>query len=262
MIQSIARAMDILKAMKKPDADFSIAYLAEKLDLPPSTIHRILKTLCEERFVVRDDRAHSYKLGPALIPLGIVVQHNLNVQHSVTPILKSLSNSTGEDSFFIMATGNKGLILEKAESDNPLKVIDRFGYERFLHNGANRRAILAFQSDVFIEEYIENVLKSPLEESDITPEKLTELLEVIRRNGVAVSYGEYIKDTVGVACPIYDFNGEVKYSMGIILPTHRMKNEEHLKELKQIVKKHANELSVSMGYSRKLNLELSKYKNR
>lgn len=101
---------------------------------------------------------------------------------------------------------------------------------------------------------------SPLEESDITPEKLIELLDEIRENGVAISYGEYIKDTIGISCPIYDFNGEVKYSMGIILPTHRMISEEHLDELKEIVMEHANELSTSMGYSRKLNIELNKYK--
>jgi DNA-binding IclR family transcriptional regulator len=240
-----------LEALKAPDEEFSIAFLSEKLDLPPSTVHRILKTLCDYRFVVRDERAHTYKLGPALIPLGIVVRHNLKIQNSVTSILQKLSSATNEDAYYIIATGYKGLILERAESSNPLKVIDRFGFERYLHSGANRRAILAFQSKTFIDEYIENILKNPKEPADMTPEKLLIELEKIKQEEVAVSYGEYIKGTIGISCPIFDYKGEVKSSMGIIIPTTRIKNPKHIDELKEIVKSHARELSYSIGYSPK-----------
>ncbi len=249
MIQSLARALELLDALKKPDEEFTIAYLSERLQLPPSTVHRILQTLCEYRFVVKDERAHTYKLGPALIPLGTVVRHNLKLQYPVTPTLKSLSSTINEDSYFIVPMGYKGLILERSESDNMLNVVDRFGYERYLHSGANRKAILSHLPKAFIDDYIQNAL--PLADAlpKTTAEKLLPQLEQAKAEGVAVSYGEYITGTIGIGSPVFDYEGKVKGSIGVIIPEYRVKNELHLDELKQIIKKHAYDLSISMGYS-------------
>ena len=62
--------MELLEVLKEKNRNFSIAELAEAMDLPPSTVHRILQTFCEKKYVIRDDRSHTYRLGPALIPLG------------------------------------------------------------------------------------------------------------------------------------------------------------------------------------------------
>ena len=70
MIQSLLRSMELLEVLKEKNRNFSIAELAEAMDLPPSTVHRILQTFCEKKYVIRDDRSHTYRLGPALIPLG------------------------------------------------------------------------------------------------------------------------------------------------------------------------------------------------
>lgn len=70
MIQSLLRSMELLEVLKEQNRNFSIAELSESMNLPPSTIHRILQTFCEKKYVIRDDRSHTYRLGPALIPLG------------------------------------------------------------------------------------------------------------------------------------------------------------------------------------------------
>ena len=74
MIQSLLRSMELLEVLKEKNRNFSIAELAEAMDLPPSTVHRILQTFCEKKYVIRDDRSHTYRLGPALIPLGKPLQ--------------------------------------------------------------------------------------------------------------------------------------------------------------------------------------------
>ena len=70
MIQSLQRSMELLETMAVPDKSFSVSELSERLNLPPSTIHRILKTFCAMQYVTKDNVAHLYKLGPALILLG------------------------------------------------------------------------------------------------------------------------------------------------------------------------------------------------
>lgn len=55
MIQSLLRAMELLELLKEANHKYSIAELSESTGLPPSTIHRILQTFCEKKYVIRDE---------------------------------------------------------------------------------------------------------------------------------------------------------------------------------------------------------------
>ncbi len=249
MIQSIARALEILDVLKEPDATFSIAELSDALALPPSTIHRILQTLCELRYVVKDERSHTYQLGPALIPLGQVAAHNLRLQDSAAPILKTLSEATNEDAFLVIQSGYKGIILQRVESKSALKIVDKFDYERDLHCGALRKVLLAYQSDDFISGYITQILASEWSYPKMSGKTLLAHLHIIQANGVGVSYGEYIDNAVGIAAPVFDMNGKIKASIGIVLPSTKVQNDAHLEQLKRMVKQSGMELSLYLGYS-------------
>ena len=104
MIQSLLRAMELLELLKEANHKYSIAELSESTGLPPSTIHRILQTFCEKKYVIRDEHAHTYQLGPALISLGRAAADNVRIQDAALPILKNLSYCTREDSYLIRTT--------------------------------------------------------------------------------------------------------------------------------------------------------------
>ena len=161
MIQSLLRAMELLELLKEANHKYSIAELSESTGLPPSTIHRILQTFCEKKYVIRDEHAHTYQLGPALISLGRAAADNVRIQDAALPILKNLSYCTREDSYLIIQVGDKGLVLDKTDGPNHLKVVEEFGYEMDLHCGAIRKALLAFQSDEYIRRYLDTRLNRP-----------------------------------------------------------------------------------------------------
>ncbi len=56
----------------------------------------------------------------------------------------------------MIPVGNKGLVIEKVDGPNHIKVVEEFGYEMYLHCGAIRKVLLAYQSPSFIEEYVKN----------------------------------------------------------------------------------------------------------
>lgn len=249
MVQSILRASALLDILKVPDKEFTISDISEELQLSPSTVHRILQTLCEVRYVVKDERAHTYKLGPALISLGLISQHNLHLLDSARPILNKLSNETGEDSFLIIRSQYKGLVLEKSQSSNPLKIVDKYGYERDLHCGAIRKTLLAYQTDDFIKDYINEVLTKDSAFPKMSPQTLMRNVEMIRKTGIGFSYGEYIENAVGIGAPVFDFNNNIIASIGIIFSASRLKGDDDLEKLKTIVKYYGKELSISAGVS-------------
>lgn len=70
MIQSLLRSIEILEVLKERNRSYSIAELAEAIDLPPSTVHRILQTFCEKKYVIRDERSHTIPSGACADPSG------------------------------------------------------------------------------------------------------------------------------------------------------------------------------------------------
>lgn len=123
--------MELLEVLKEKNRNFSIAELAEAMDLPPSTVHRILQTFCEKKYVIRDDRSHTYRLGPALIPLGKAAARGIRLQDAAHGILAQLAKQTKEDAYLVIPVGNKGLVIEKVDGPSHLKIVEEFGYEMY-----------------------------------------------------------------------------------------------------------------------------------
>jgi DNA-binding IclR family transcriptional regulator len=69
VIQSVDRAIRILFALRDQRL-IGITELAGRLELAPSTVHGIVKTLAAAGMVVKDGESGRYQLGPAVLPIG------------------------------------------------------------------------------------------------------------------------------------------------------------------------------------------------
>lgn len=248
MIQSLLRSMELLEVLKEKNRSFTIAELADTMNLPPSTIHRILQTFCEKKYVIRDNRSHTYRLGPALIPLGKAASKGIRLQDAAKPILSSLSEKAGEDAYLIIPVGNKGLVIEKCDGPSHLKVVEEFGYEMYLHCGAIRKVLLAYQSPNFIDEYFKNIILHDRAFPHVRPADLKAELDKIRSEGYAISRGDYVADAIGIGAPVFNADGELACSIGVIAPEIRITGPEYLENQLAYVKQFAAELSSDLGY--------------
>lgn len=178
--------MELLEVLKEKNRNFSIAELAEAMELPPSTVHRILQTFCEKKYVIRDDRSHTYRLGPALIPLGKAAARGIRLQDAAHSILTQLAKQTKEDAYLVIPVGNKGLVIEKVDGPSHLKVVEEFGYEMYMHCGAIRKVLLAWQTPTFIDEYFRTIIIHDQAFPHVRPDDLREELKKIRQDGYAI----------------------------------------------------------------------------
>ena len=248
MIQSLLRSMELLEVLREKNTSFSIAELAEAMALPPSTVHRILQTFCEKKYIIRDERTHTYRLGPALIPLGKAAARGIRLQDAAHPVLESLSRESKEDSYLVIPVGNKGLVIEKVDGPSHLKVVEEFGYEMYLHCGAIRKVLLAYQTPAFIDQYFKTIIVNDQAFPHVRPEDLKAELKKIRRDGYAITHGEYDNDAIGIGAPIFNSDGELAGSIGIIAPEIRIETDDYLITLRELVRRHAAGLSADMGY--------------
>ena len=247
MIQSLVKAANVLDILKNENRELTIAEISEFLNIPPSTAHRILSTLIDVGYVSKDDRTHLYALGPSLIPLGIKASSKLDPQAVGKDVLETLSDITLEDSFFIIKSGDKGLMLSKAEGKHTLKIVENFGIEIDLHKGAIRKTILAFQPNDYINYYLKKDLSDYLD-APVDKEILRKDLIDIRNKKISVSDSEYIEDAIGIGAPVFNYKDDLVGAIGVVIPRERV-TEKSKKEYIEAVKKCGIEFSKNLGYS-------------
>ena len=74
-IQSIARAAAVLRALERSPSGMSLGEIAAALDLPRSTIQRIVDALKDEGFLIRASPRGGVRLGPMLLRLAGLAEH-------------------------------------------------------------------------------------------------------------------------------------------------------------------------------------------
>ena len=246
MVQSVERAINLLKILTNINKECSLSELSELSDLAPSTVHRLLLTLKKANFVSQDETASHYYLGSALISMGIVASSYLDIRKKAYPILNDLALSTGEDAYMYMSDGNYGVMVQNVPGPHPLKIIGSALAHAPLHCGASRKVLLAYKDKAFINNYLSKSLVKCADNTVTDPNILAEQLQTIRDNGYALSISEHLKDATGMGAPVFDSSGEVIASIGVMGPSIRI-TEDKYPSIIYLVKKHARELSISLG---------------
>src|SRR3954451_23888307 len=103
----IERMLDILEIIERRPDGANIRELSDFLEMPRSTVYRILNTL-EAREIVRRGLSGAYVLGPRLISLGANVSIGPSVDLADVAVahLERLSLSTGEASKLSIRDGD------------------------------------------------------------------------------------------------------------------------------------------------------------
>jgi DNA-binding IclR family transcriptional regulator len=94
VIQSIDRAIRVLFALQGARR-MTLSDLAGHLELAPSTVHGIVRTLVAQGMVVQEHRSGRYQLGPAVLRLGNVYLDTLELRSKAIPWAEDLARRTG-----------------------------------------------------------------------------------------------------------------------------------------------------------------------
>ena len=94
MIQAIDRAARVLAALQG-SRHLGITELGAILELPPSTVHGIVKSLQEHGLVAKEPHGQRYMLGPTLLQLSNVYLDTLDVRARAMRWTGDLSERTG-----------------------------------------------------------------------------------------------------------------------------------------------------------------------
>jgi IclR family KDG regulon transcriptional repressor len=219
VLQSAGRILDVLLCFTKSKPDWSIAELAEELDLHRSVARRCVVTLASRGFLRQDPVDRRYRLGLVLCELGSVVLPAKDIVATSMPFMERLSRDTGSSVFLTVEAENQAVCIARVDSPKPLRVTFEVGRCSPLHAGASARVILAYLPEGRVEEIFGSGLRRFTDRTLADPATLVEELTRTRERGYSISTGELDEGVTAIGVPIKGGNGEVLASLSISGPT-------------------------------------------
>lgn len=248
MVQSVSRAMDILRAFPVLGPEVSITAISNHLGLNKATICRILSTLETQGFITHTSEGRRYRLGVTIFELGAYYQSQLDVRRLALPFLQNLSAKVHETAFLCIREGNFALCVERVEV---MKTFEHFalrvGGRLPLHCGAASRILLAGMEDDEIADYANQTGLTPITAQSISDlDKLREDIKKTRRQGWVLSDEDVTPGISSIGAPVRDYTGEVV--AGISISGVSVYIRKNMANLANEVKKTAALISEHMGY--------------
>ncbi len=247
-VASLKRGLEVLAAIAVADEPIGITELSRQMALAKGSVSRIVTTLAQEKFIIRDPDTARYRAGIRLWELGHRYIGNLQVVDVARPTMEEINANTQEDVHLTMMDDEGQIIyLNKIESTRVVRAFVKLGAVHPSYCVAMGKAVLSAMPPEEINSILPAELKAYTETTITDRDELIANLEEARRQGYAVNHGEYRDDLCGVGAPVFDHSGQVIASIGIALPKSRV-TDDLLMELGEEVRKGARQISLAMGW--------------
>lgn len=251
-VQSLDRALNILEALADASQPMHLRELAQRVDLNPSTVHRLLATLQKHDFVEQDERS-CYKLGMKLYSIGKAATYALDINELARPIMQDLLDRYNETVNLAILDHGEVVYVDQLESNNIVivRMFARVGNRGPAYCTGSGKVLLAGLNEDEMARYLNTAVLQPFTSNTITdPAILIAELKRVKRDGYALDLGER-DDGVGcVAAPIKNREGSVIAALSVSGPSMRMTAPFLNNQLAPALKDCAHQISLKLGYDR------------
>lgn len=224
-VRSVERCIDILDYLTSTREPKTLSDIARQLDAPKSTVLTILRTLAGRGLVAAAPGSKAYAPGlrlaryaasAPLADLGQIAQ----------PYLRQLADATGETATLGLYESGAVFYGFSEVGAELLQFRIPLGIPRPLHATAAGKLALACMSEADLDGYIGSGLERITPKTVVDPVRLRSALQLIRKQGYAITREEGSKDLFGVAAPIRGASGGLAAAVGLAGPMFRLKRSQ------------------------------------
>lgn len=249
-IQVIARAAAILRTLREHPEGLSLAEIAKSLDLPRSTVQRIVEALDVENLVIAASRSRGVRLGPAL--LALAASTRFEISEIAKETLHLISAECHETVALSIHSNDSVVFIDQVRGSFELRVESPLGKSLPLHSTAPGKAMMAAMDEKTLDKVRRHLRLVELTSKSITNwDDLMADLEIVKQTGVAFDHEETSLGISAIAVALKLPNGDLA-ALSIPLPTQRFSPAER-DTLEAILKKHSASLQKILSGERHQN---------
>ena len=201
-VQSVDRALRLLKAVAASEAPSSAQELAQRCDVNRSTAWRLLATLETHGLVERDAVTGRYVVGYAAFQIASAEDHDA-LARRLRPLLERTAEATGEIVTLAIAKRFGLVYVDQADPPGPPSP-DWSGRHLPLHATSSGKVFLAWLPADELAAVLPSTLERFTGATIVDQAVLDRELEGVRRNGYASCLGEYEDYSNGVSAAVFD----------------------------------------------------------
>ena len=216
-VQVISRAAEILRLLARETGGLSLGQIATRVDLPRSTVQRIVSALAKQGLVSTEQGNGGIRLGPEIQRLAQA--STADVKDRLRPAMRRISESTGETVDLAVLDGNKMLFIDQIVGSQRLRAVSSIGARFPLTTTANGKAALACMDHADAEGLIRGECDARTANSK-SAEKLLEEIDRIRTGGLATDENEHTDGICALGFAFREQSGDI-YAVSTPVPGTR-----------------------------------------
>lgn len=234
------RILDILELVCNNSEGFTFSEISRALNIPKSSLHPLIMTLCNRDYVRLIKGEQKYHIGESLFVLGNKYIENVDILHEIKTILKTLSFNVEETVYFGVLSGKDVLYLARSDektnsnSKSNLRLVSSVGYKMPAYGVGFGKALLSQFSFEELQKLYYDGLKPITQYTVKTVEELYKQCETVRMTGFAYESQESTEYVNCIAVPIKN-NEKYIAGLSVATPVFRFNDKKKLiieKELK------------------------------
>jgi DNA-binding IclR family transcriptional regulator len=208
---TVEKAIDVLFHLHDRREPWGVSDLGRALNLPKSSVHRLLVSL-RRRGLVESDARGRYRPGIALLALGLGVLEREPLVAASRAVLEDEAAQLDETFFLVAARAGRLVVLDKVEGTGFLRAAPHVGSSVPVHTTAVGKLYLTHAADSLADE------PSPVVR-DV--DALQRELVAVRRRGYAENLGGWIEGLAVFAAPVLAHD-RMLGAIATAVPTQRL----------------------------------------
>ncbi len=245
LLQSVQNGLKILRLFNMEKSVWGTTEIARELELPKSTVKRLLDVLCMEGFIEKGRT--KYRLGLSMLNLSGVIKYHMEIKREAAEPLQALVDKMGETAMIPTLEGAKVIYLLKIECKQPLPLHGDIGDNNPATCSSSGKVLLAHMPKTKIEEILQDGMPKMGPNSVTDSEILMEQLQKVKEQRYCICIDEMHENSISIASPIRNYTGRVVTAVSLIGPRNRMSGRP-ISEFVEAIVKTAQDISYRLGY--------------
>lgn len=246
---AVEKMLSIIELLADSGGGYSLNEIARLTNSPVNTVYRICGVLREHGYLEADAKSGFYAIGSKFYKIGKAAERRMTVNNVARPFLERLMRETGESVQLITLGGDKAVICDQVETDEPIRIHVETCSVIYPHCSAAAKCILAFLLPEELDMAVSGGLVR-LTENTITDETaLRRELCAIRHEMYSVDREEYMRGLRCVGAPVFAADCKCIAGIDVMYPVYRVDSEKE-KEFIPLVMRAAQDISAALGFEK------------
>jgi DNA-binding IclR family transcriptional regulator len=244
-VKSVERAFSVLQCLSGGSA--GVSDVAERTDLPKSTVSRLLSTLENIGVVEQIENGGHYRLGAYMVELaggGLPSPTLIGLARSHLVELVELSGEAAG----LSVLDEEGMVfyLDQVDSDHAVQISDWTGERLPSHCVSSGIVLLSRSPDELVRAVLATPLESLTPRTETDPTVIAERIDLARPRGIAWSDSEAVDEIASVAAVITGPSGEAIGAIHIHGPSYRFPGDRSREQFEDLVAAAAERIGVAL----------------